>query len=93
MSLIREDLNALTPHLNNEQAFDGEWVEMTTHFGCCDCGLVHQMEWRVKTPEGYVIVFPPGVNLEMRTFRDKEATEAARSGGNWICQIDKKEKR
>lgn len=33
------------------QRFDNEWVDKTgPHFvGCCDCGLVHEVEFRIIT--------------------------------------------
>lgn len=50
----------------------GEWEEppkhpRTYHLACCDCGLVHKMNFRVK--DGRV---------QFRVFRDERATAAIR---------------
>lgn len=50
---------------------DGEWVKPNMNkylMGCCDCGLVHRLEFKV-TRFG---------NVKFRAFRDIEATEQHR---------------
>ncbi len=49
---------------------DGEWVTPAMRGfrdACCDCGLVHRMDFRVK-----------GGRVEFRAFRDERATAAMR---------------
>jgi hypothetical protein len=50
---------------DNATAFhgNGEWVSASSHQGCCDCGLVHRMEYRVRNR-----------NLECRAFRAQRIT-------------------
>jgi hypothetical protein len=53
------------------QLRDGEWtaVKRRGHKdACCDCGLVHRIEYRVA-PDG---------RIELRAFRDDRATAAVR---------------
>ena len=50
---------------------DGEWITVSkTGYKeqCCDCGLVHRMNFRVKK-DG---------QIEIQTFRDQRATNGAR---------------
>jgi hypothetical protein len=54
-----------------EQLHDGEWrqpVKRGFLDQCCDCGLVHRMEFRIKD----------GDKIEFRAFRDEKKTAAAR---------------
>jgi len=83
----RVDLDAVMPGLENEQALEGEWINAGDHIGCCDCGLVHQIEYRVKLPTGEVVIFPEGTTIQIRSFRDEEATKQARSSGTFICPL------
>jgi hypothetical protein len=57
-----------------EIATEGEWFK-PKHRGfkmaCCDCGLVHICNFRLKPYKG-------GMALEMQMFRDKRATGAVR---------------
>ena len=52
------------------QIEDGKWYRMAgyTHTECCDCGLVHKEEYRIK--DGH---------LEWRAWRDDERTEERRN--------------
>lgn len=53
------------------QVIDGDWVEPTPQRGhrmkCCDCALVHDMDFRVKDGK-----------VQFRPKRNKRATAAAR---------------
>lgn len=52
------------------QIFDGQWIAVTKRnhkHQCCDCGLVHQISFRVVD----------GIQ-EIRLVRDKRATAAVR---------------
>ena len=49
---------------------DGEWIQVPMRNykeQCCDCGLIHRMNFRIK--DGRV---------EIQTFRDGRATSGAR---------------
>ena len=83
----RVDLDEVMPGLENEQAFEGEWIAAGDHIGCCDCGLVHKIEYRVKLPTGEVVIFPEGTKIEIRSFRDDEATQQARGSGTFVCSL------
>lgn len=51
---------------------DGEWVQPSRcgfRDACCDCGLVHRMNFRVR--DGHI---------EFQVFRDGRATAAMRRG-------------
>ena len=51
------------------QQADGEWVQPVAGYkmACCDCGLIHRMEFRVR--QGHV---------QFRAWRDNRATSARR---------------
>ena len=83
----RVDLDKAMPGLENEQAFDGEWITAGDHMGCCDCGLVHRVEYRVKLGSGEVVIFPEGTTIQIRSFRDEEATKQARGTGSFVCSL------
>lgn len=58
--------------VNRKQIEDGEWVKpklQNFSFECCDCGLVHTMDFKI---EGQRVLF--------RAYRDPEETQAARGG-------------
>jgi hypothetical protein len=48
---------------------ENQWLpaRQMRYQGCCDCGLVHVVKWKVK-----------GGNLYMKWARDKEATRMVR---------------
>ena len=49
---------------------DGEWVEPEQenhHLGCCDCGLVHVLDFRIRNG-----------NVQFRARRDNRKTAAKR---------------
>ena len=51
---------------------DGQWLRPTRRGfkeQCCDCGLVHRMDFRLVNG-----------TIEFRVFRDKRATARARQG-------------
>ena len=55
------------PHLE-----DGEWIRPRKKYFremCCDCHLVHKLEFRIVDGK-----------IEFRAFRDERATAAARRG-------------
>jgi hypothetical protein len=74
-----------------DQWYDGEW-DIVRMWGfklmCCDCSLVHEMNFR-KTPGGLMI----------QVFRDERATAAARRKTNkkgkkrMACKKRKKKKK
>ena len=48
----------------------GEWVQPVEEgykMACCDCGLVHKMDFRIE-----------GGRVQLRAFRDKRATAQVR---------------
>jgi hypothetical protein len=51
------------------QQQDGEWVQPKEGYkmACCDCGLIHRMEFRVR-----------GGKVQFRAWRDNRATAARR---------------
>ncbi len=52
------------------QLYDGEWIRPIRHGFkdcCCDCGLVHRVDFRIKDGK-----------IEFRCFRDPRATSAVR---------------
>lgn len=52
----------------------GEWVQPKRKYysmGCCDCGLVHKMEFRLVPMRG-------GKKIQFRAWRDAKATRALR---------------
>lgn len=54
----------------------GEWVTPKRKgygLGCCDCGLVHKMEFRL-VPSWH----GPGVKIQFRAWRDEKATKKLR---------------
>lgn len=58
--------------LKYTQVYDGDWVEPTPQRGhrmkCCDCGLIHRMNFRVKKGR-----------IQFQAFRDNRATARTRS--------------
>lgn len=78
------------PRLAKMIAGPGGWCEwQAPHLkrylmGCCDCGLVHEMEFRIVQPKGkqrrgYVKGDPvPGARVLFRARRSKKATEQQR---------------
>jgi hypothetical protein len=91
---VREDLESLTPGFKHEQSGEGEWITMEGFEGCCDCGLVHRIEWRVKLPSGEIVMgFPEGTKLQLRKFRESELTNGARMSNNWVCTLKQKGER
>ncbi len=53
-----------------EQVYDGQWfqpVKRGWQMGCCDCGLVHRVNFRIKHGK-----------IQMQTYRDKKLTAAYR---------------
>ncbi len=58
---------------NYYQVTDGEWVEVPMRGfkdQCCDCGLIHKMNFRVNAKG----------RIEFQAFRDGKATGGARKG-------------
>lgn len=75
--------------MNEIQGKDGEWVPATSLLGCCDCGLVHRMEYRFRDINGRVVDFSQTRDyvLEIRSIRDRELTQKARETKNFVCSI------
>lgn len=60
-------------------ALNGEWLEPSVNpfgHGCCDCGLFHQVEYRVVDSKGKEI---SGAVLQMKWNRDQGETISLRS--------------
>ncbi len=58
---------------------DGEWFEpaQKNHImGCCDCGLVHKVDFRIYKGK-----------VQMRAFRDKKRTSNRRRNKQFKGQI------
>jgi hypothetical protein len=56
-----------------KEADDGEWITPTQtghRMRCCDCGLVHRVDFRVLEPSGD---HPKGA-IQYRAHRDNRAT-------------------
>jgi len=56
------------------QVHPGEWIKPKRRFyymGCCDCGLVHKLEFKLMPVSS-------GTGIFMRAWRDEEQTEALR---------------
>ncbi len=52
------------------QAIDGEWIQPVVKnykMACCDCGLVHQIDFRIHEKR-----------IQFRAFRNNRATAAKR---------------
>jgi hypothetical protein len=69
------------------QGKDGEWVPATELMGCCDCGLVHQMEYKLVDEYGVDVSNLIDVRLMIRSIRDRELTQKARETKNFVCSI------
>jgi hypothetical protein len=55
------------------QMIDGEWMEVPKRGfkeQCCDCGLVHKLNFRINAKG----------RIEIQVFRDARATAAVRKG-------------
>src|SRR3990167_366674 len=72
---------------------DGEWVQPTMKnylMACCDCGLIHKLNFRIALGKETTVVGPPPV-VQFQAFRHKAWTSklrmmrAKRSGGNCLC--------
>jgi hypothetical protein len=60
-----------------QQRLDGEWVEVVerkARVGCCDCGLVHDLEFKIARGKLY-----------FRAFRNERATAQKRRWRNAIA--------
>jgi hypothetical protein len=54
----------------------GEWVQPSRKgyfMGCCDCGLVHKMQFRLFPNQ-----WGPGKKIQFRAWRDEKETKALR---------------
>jgi len=59
-----------TKKIHYDQAYDNEWIlplKKSYRMCCCDCNLVHQMDFRIK-----------GKDVEYRARRDKKETARLR---------------
>lgn len=73
--------------LPQEQGLEAEWSPMGEYLACCDCGLVHRLEFRFHTSDGVVIPILPDFTLEVRSFRNRGMTEEARKEGSLVCKL------
>jgi len=79
----------LSEKVEEIQGKDGEWIPATSLLGCCDCGLVHRMDYRVVNAEtGEVVHTLVPVRLEVRSIRDRELTQKARETKQFVCSIN-----
>ena len=64
-----------------EQVWDGEWWALPKKMSlqCCDCGLVHDVYFRINVEDGQPF-------LEMRTDRNARATAAVRRARKKQCR-------
>lgn len=60
---------------NSTQRYDGEWFPAPHFLGCCDCGLVHTVDFRIRDGK-----------LQMRVFRDPEGTLLKRRSRRFIMR-------
>lgn len=61
---------------SHHQVVDGEWYPVGwrgDREGCCDCGLVHDLSYRIRVKGGRRF-------LECRVYRNEVATAASRRG-------------
>lgn len=66
------------------QGLDGKWVDLTEYQGCCDCGLMHRMEYAVQRLDGSMI--PIGeYKLVVRAYREEGLTSEARATKVFKC--------
>ena len=54
--------------MKKKQAKDGYWYRVTQFESCCDCGLCHQKEYKIKK-------FGKEFRIYFRAWRDKERTK------------------
>lgn len=57
--------------MKEHQIIDGKWHRVHSHMGCCDCGLIHRIEYRG-------VVIGGKHYLEARVWRAKRLTAEAR---------------
>lgn len=65
------------------QRFDGEWVDVTAErcLACCDCGLVHNEEYRIIEAENGNEHILRRVVRNNRATANRRMSMKARSGG------------
>lgn len=61
------------------QGLNGEWGRVADYQGCCDCGLVHQMEYKLVDEHGVDVSELTNLRLMVRTFREEGLTSEARA--------------
>lgn len=60
----------------------GEWVQPRKYgykMMCCDCGLVHKMDFRHVVKAGNHAIMSKGGKVQFRCWRDTKSTGAARA--------------
>lgn len=87
-SYFRREIEELMDEI---QGKDGEWVPATSLMGCCDCGLVHQVEYMLVDRNGKLVTGLNEFKLMIRSVRDKQLTKKAREEKKFICSIKKEE--
>lgn len=68
-----------------EQIHDGQWVELPKRgllLRCCDCGLVHKVNFRIKDNE-----------IDAQFYRKTKATYDARKNNEFVCTRKPRRKR
>ncbi len=53
------------------QIIDGKWHDCHSYIGCCDCGLVHRIQYRV-------VKIGKKTKIQARVWRRKRLTAEAR---------------
>lgn len=79
---------------------EGQWIrpKMTGHIlGCCDCGLIHRMDFRIGYVDGDIVPFVRKINgkrafVLFRAYRDNRRTALSRRGKQRV-KIKKKSRR
>lgn len=61
-----------------ETLADGEWTDLPDKEMCCDCGLVHRIEYRRR-----------GAKIQARFTRDNKGTANARRRKGLIARVAK----
>lgn len=67
-----------------QQIYEGEPMEVpkTWIIGCCDCGLVHRLEFTYITPKG-----KKRKKLMVTVYVDKGRTKTKRKNGQFKCPL------
>lgn len=67
------------------QGLNGEWVPVADYQGCCDCGLVHRMEYKLVDEHGVDVSDLVNLRLLVRSYREEGLTSEARATKVFKC--------